>query len=251
MDAYQHIVTTIALTMGASWASGLNLYAAIAMLGLSGVYGAVQLPTDLLVLTNPLVIFSACLMYVVEFFVDKMPGVDTAWDSLHTFIRIPAGALLAIGAVGEASPALEIAAGILGGTMAAASHATKAGGRVLINASPEPFSNWVVSITEDVAVFGGLWTALHHPWIFLGLLALFILLVIWLLPRIGRGIKRVFQFIGRLFGAGKTEAVPPDLTPPDEARLDRLKKLKALLDSGALSKAEYQREKERILAGEP
>ncbi|MDX9785194.1 MAG: DUF4126 family protein [Desulfobacterales bacterium] len=250
MEAYQHIIHTLALTMGASWASGLNLYAAIAMLGLSGVYGAIQLPPDLLVLTNPLVIFAACVMYVVEFVADKIPGVDTTWDGLHTFIRIPAGALLAAGAVGTVNPALAIAAGILGGGMATASHATKAGGRVLINASPEPFTNWMASISEDIAVFGGLWVALHHPWIFLGLLVLFLLFAIWLLPRIGRGIKTIFKFIGRLFGMRPADGVPADLPPQEADRLDRLKKLKELLDSGVLSEAEFNREKEKILGTE-
>lgn len=251
MEAYQQIIGTLALTMGASWASGINLYAAIAMLGLSGAGGAVQLPPDLQVLANPLVIGAACVMYLVEFFADKIPGVDTAWDSLHTFIRIPAGALLAAGAVGEVTPALSIAAGILGGGMATVSHAAKAGGRVVVNASPEPFTNWALSITEDVAVIGGLWTALHHPLIFLGLLVLFLIFIVWLLPRIWRGIKRIFRFIGRLLGVSGEAPVAPDAAAQTEDRtedrLDRLKKLKELLDSGVLSEAEFNREKEKIL----
>jgi hypothetical protein len=192
------ITNTIALTLGAAWASGINLYATLFMLGYLNTTGNIDLPPGLEVLSNPLVLTAAAVMYVVEFFADKVPGVDTAWDSLHTFIRIPAGAILAAGAVGELSPAAELAAAILGGSLAAGSHAAKAGTRVLINTSPEPFTNWTASVTEDVAVVAGLWAALHHPLAFLIALGLFILLLIWLLPKLWRGIKRVFSAIGRL-----------------------------------------------------
>ncbi len=186
--------------MGIAWASGINLYAAILMLGLLGTTGNIDLPPDLLVLQNPLVIAAAGFMYLVEFCTDKVPGVDTGWDSIHTFIRIPAGAVLAAGAVGDVSAGAELAALIAGGTLAGATHATKAGSRALINTSPEPVSNWTASIAEDIAVIGGLWLALHHPWVFIGLLAAFILLMIWLLPKIWRGIKTLARAIGRLFG---------------------------------------------------
>ena len=194
------IAETIALSMGIAWASGINLYAAIAMLGLLGASGNIDLPPDLLILQNPLVIAAAGFMYLVEFCADKVPGVDTGWDSIHTFIRIPAGAVLAAGAVGDVSAGAELAALIAGGTLAGATHMTKAGSRALINTSPEPFSNWTASIAEDIAVIGGLWLALHHPWVFIGLLAAFILLMIWLLPKIWRGIEAVARAIGRLFG---------------------------------------------------
>ncbi|MEJ2347184.1 MAG: DUF4126 domain-containing protein, partial [Gammaproteobacteria bacterium] len=186
------IVETIALSMGSAWASGINLYATLLVLGYMGATGNIDLPPDLQILTNPLVMVAAGFMYVVEFFADKVPGVDTGWDALHTFVRIPAGALLAAGAVGHAGPAVQLAAMILGGGLAAGTHATKAGTRVLINTSPEPVTNWVASIGEDLSVIAGLWTALHHPWIFLILLLLFIVLMIWLLPRIWRAIKWVF-----------------------------------------------------------
>jgi hypothetical protein len=140
-------------------------------------------------------------MYVVEFIADKIPGIDTGWDSIHTFIRIPAGALLAAGAVGDVSQPMAIAAGLLGGGLAAGSHATKAGSRVLINASPEPFSNWFASVGEDVVVVAGLWTALQHPTLFLLLLIVFILFMVWFLPKIWRGIKRVLRSISSFFGA--------------------------------------------------
>ncbi len=214
MEQYQQIVNIIALTMGVAWASGINLYATLLTLGILNLTGHMALPADLQILSDPLVLGAAGLMFMVEFVADKMPGVDTGWDSLHTFIRIPAGALLAAGAVGQMDPALSLAAAIVGGILAAGSHATKAGTRVLINASPEPFSNWAMSIFEDVLVVGGLWTALQHPWVFLALLVLFILMMIWLLPRIWRGIRKVFGFIGRLFGGRGAPPGPSPQAPP-------------------------------------
>jgi len=205
-DQLSQIASTLATTMGAAWASGINLYAAILTLGLMGATGNIQLPPGLEVLTNPLVLMAAGAMYFVEFFADKIPGVDTAWDSLHTFIRIPAGAMLAAGAVGPVDPAVQLAAGILGGGMAAATHATKAGARALINTSPEPFTNWTASIAEDVAVVAGLWTALHHPVLYLALLALFVLFLIWFLPRLWRGIKLLFAKLRGLFGGRRSDA---------------------------------------------
>jgi hypothetical protein len=125
------LASLIALSLGASWASGINCYGAMLALGLMGMQGAIHLPPDLVVLAHPWVIGAAGLMYLVEFFVDKVPGLDTAWDTLHTLIRIPAGALLAAGAFGQADPALMVTAGILGGTLSASTHAIKAGTRIL------------------------------------------------------------------------------------------------------------------------
>ncbi len=193
MDSYQQVISTIALTMGAAWASGINLYATIAVLGILGATGNVTLPSQLLVLQSPLVIGCAGLMFLVEFFADKTPGVDTGWDTIHTFIRIPAGVILAASAVGDVSPALVVAAGILGGTVAATSHMVKAGSRVVINTSPEPFSNWAASLFEDFLVIGGLFTALHYPLLFLILFVLFLLLAVWLIPKLWRAIR----FLGR------------------------------------------------------
>lgn len=207
MDQVSQITHLIALTMGAAWAAGINLYAAIATLGILGATGNMTLPPDLQVLSDPLVIASACLMYAVEFFADKTPGVDTGWDTIHTFIRIPAGALLAAGAVGEVNPAVSLAAALLGGTLAAGSHGLKAGSRLLINTSPEPFTNWTASIAEDILVIGGLWTAVHHPWLFLFLLVLFILIAIWMLPKIWRGIRMMASKIKQML-------TPRQPTPP-------------------------------------
>ena len=203
MEQLAGISSILALSMGVAWASGINLYAAVFMLGLMNNLGHIVLPPDLLILSDPLVLMAAGFMYCVEFFADKIPGVDTGWDSLHTFIRIPAGALLAAGAVGEIGPAAELAAALVGGSIAAGSHAFKAGSRVLINTSPEPVTNWTASVTEDLAVIGGLWAALNHPLWFLAGLVLFLLLLFWLLPKLWRGIKRVFTAIGRFFNGGR------------------------------------------------
>ena len=215
MEQLDQVTSILALTMGAAWASGINLYATILMLGMMGTTGNIDLPPGLEILQDPMVLFAAGAMYIVEFFADKVPGVDSTWDVLHTFVRIPAGAMLAAGAVGDVTPALSLAAGIMGGGLAATTHATKAGSRALINTSPEPFSNWVASILEDVAVIGGLWASLHHPTLFVAFMILFILLMIWLLPKLWRGIKAVFRKLRSFFG-GKPEPVAsaPELQTP-------------------------------------
>ena len=214
MENYQELISVIALTMGVSWASGINLYAALLVLGLAGSTGNVDLPPELSVVENPMVIMAAGIMYFVEFFADKVPGVDTAWDTVHTFIRIPAGALLAVGAVGDVTPALELSAGLLGGSMAGASHLTKFSSRALINTSPEPFSNWAASISEDVLVLGGLWAMFNHPWLFVAAMVLFIFMVIWLLPKLWRLLKAIFYRLGQWLGMlEKTE--PVSATPAD------------------------------------
>ncbi|MEM7400431.1 MAG: DUF4126 domain-containing protein [Pseudomonadota bacterium] len=212
MEEYSTLVQTIALTMGVAWASGLNLYGTLLALGIMSNTGYVELPADLQIIGDPLVIAAAGLMYGVEFFADKVPGVDTGWDTLHTFVRIPAGALLAAGFIGDVAPAAELAAAIVGGSLAAGTHFTKTGSRVMINTSPEPVSNWSASIMEDIAVFAGIWAAIEHPYIFIALLAVFILLMIWLLPKLWRGIKRVLQFFVNLF-SGKQNNTPDTNLP--------------------------------------
>jgi hypothetical protein len=199
VEHLEPIIKTIALSMGVAWASGINLYAAILVLGFLGTSGNITLPPDLVILTDPLVMTAAGVMYAAEFFADKIPGVDTGWDTVQTFIRIPLGALLAAAAVGEMNPAVSIAAAILGGSLAASTHATKAGARVLINTSPEPFTNWIASLGEDAAVIIGLWTALHHPLVFAGFLVAFILLLVWLLPKIWRGVIKILSILLTLF----------------------------------------------------
>jgi hypothetical protein len=200
MGELDQLATIISLSMGVAWASGINLYAALLTLGVLANTGNIVLPEQLEIVANPLVMTTAGVMYVVEFFADKIPGVDTVWDALQSFVRIPGGAILAAAAIGDVTPAAQMSAAILGGGLTAATHATKAGSRVMINTSPEPVSNWGASLGEDVVVVGGVWAALNHPYIFLGLLLLFIVLMAWLLPKLWRGIGMVAAKIAALFG---------------------------------------------------
>lgn len=186
---------TLALITGLGWTSGLRLYAVLFFLGLLQYSGLYQLPGSLAMLAHPWVLGISGTLFVTEFFADKIPGVDTLWDALHTFIRIPGGALLAAAAVAGNDPGLALAAALLGGTVAAGAHFTKAGSRALINTSPEPFSNWTASLTEDAVSLGALWMALQHPLLFLGLLLLFVLVTLWLLPKLWRGLRRVIAVI--------------------------------------------------------
>ena len=187
------IVSTIAMAAGLSWASGLRLYAVIFTVGVLGKMGFVVLPEHLQILARDGVLAASAFMLAMEFLADKIPVVDSLWDSIHTFIRIPAGALLAAGAVAHLSPEWAFLAALLGGTLTSGSHFTKAGSRALINMSPEPFSNWAASFGEDFMVAGGLWAALFAPVLFLGGLALFLLLMIWTLPKIWRGVRLVLK----------------------------------------------------------
>jgi hypothetical protein len=168
------------------------------------------LPRELSVLAHPYVITASGILVFVEFFADKIPGLDSIWDAAHTFIRIPAGALLAAGIAGEEGLAVALAAGLLGGTITAGTHFTKAGTRLAANTSPEPFSNWGLSFAEDAMVAGGLWLAWQHPFAFLALLALFILAMAWLLPRLWRFVLRMLAAAGRMLGtapAARDEAL--------------------------------------------
>ena len=187
------LVHSIALASLLAWASGVRLYFVICGLGFAAYSGYIELPAALRVLEHPWVIGAAGFMLIMEFVVDKVPAVDSAWDAIHTFIRIPAGALLAAGATGDTLTPLTVVAGLLGGTLTAGTHFTKAGGRALVNTSPEPFSNWGLSFAEDVSVIGAISLALYHPLVFLVLLAIFVVLMIWLLPKVVRGLKTVFR----------------------------------------------------------
>ena len=187
------VLNSVALASLLAWASGLRLYLVIFALGLAGYFGYYDLPKGLEMLQHPWVIGAAGFMVAMEFFADKVPAIDSAWDALHTFIRIPAGALLAAGATGDTLTPLTIAAGLLGGTITAGTHFTKAGGRAVINTSPEPFSNWGASITEDLLVMSGIWLALTHPLVFLLLLLVFLLMLVWLIPKVWRGIRLVLE----------------------------------------------------------
>lgn len=204
----QDIIPYIALSMGVAWASGINLYAAILVLGLLGLTDNMPLPETLQVLQNPIVIGVAGFMYCVEFFADKIQGVDSAWDTLHTFIRIPAGAVLAATAVGDVDPAIAISAALVGGGLTAGTHLTKASTRLLVNTSPEPFSNIGASLAEDTVVVGGLLTALYYPSLFLVLLVVFVALMIWLLPILWRASKGIFDSLKGFFGGREVKRLP-------------------------------------------
>jgi len=189
----------VALAAAVGWASGLRLYAVLFIVGGVGYLGVVDLPAGLNVLAHPLVLVASGFMCFVEFFADKIPGVDSAWDVVQTFIRIPAGAALAASVFGDSSAAWMLAAAILGGTLAAGSHAAKAGGRALINTSPEPFSNWTASFGEELAVGTVLWLAFAHPIVALVVIALFVAGMIWLLPKIWRTLRAIVRRIAAWF----------------------------------------------------
>ena len=187
------MLQTFVLATLLAWASGIRLYLVVCAIGLLGHFGYVELPAGLKVLEHPWVIGSAGFMLAMEFLVDKIPGLDSLWDSIHTFIRIPAGALLAAGATGDTFTVLTVVAGLLGGTITAGTHFTKAGSRAAINTSPEPVSNVSASVAEDLLVMGGIWTALMHPIVFLVGFVIFVLLAIWLLPRLWRFLRSIFR----------------------------------------------------------
>jgi len=199
----------LALAAGLSWASGIRLYAAVFIVGLLGRLGYVHLPSDLLVLQHDWVLAASGVMTVAEFLADKVPGFDSVWDSIHTFIRIPIGALLAWGAMGDSTPALQMVAALIGGAISGSTHFAKAGTRAAINTSPEPFSNWTASFGEDGLLLGGLWLVFHDPLAFLLLLGAFIVLAIWLIPKLFRYLARIWR---RLTGGNEPSANPPRLS---------------------------------------
>jgi hypothetical protein len=186
-------IEALSLAMGTAWTSGINLYATVAALGIANRMEMIHLPQNLEILSHPGVIAVACIMYVIEFFADKVPYLDSGWDALHTFIRVPAGAILAAQSLGDLNPAMELMALLAGGSVSLVAHGTKATARLAINASPEPFSNWLASFTEDIAVLGSIWLMFHHPVVMLILVLAFVGFMIWLTPRIYRLAKRGFE----------------------------------------------------------
>jgi len=179
-------LAAIAVALGAGWASGFNAYAAVLVLGGAQRLGLVSLSPDLQVLSSSWVMGVAATLFLLNFLADKIAFIDSINDMLQTFVRIPAGALLAYGAAAGVSPEVAAIAGLLGGTLAAGTHVAKTGSRALINTSPEPFSNVAASLAEDVGVVGGLALAIAHPITFLCLLAVFVGLLVWLLPKLVR-----------------------------------------------------------------
>ena len=192
-------ISTLAIGMGASWVSGINLYATVATLGLLSRFAHLKLPGELEVLTSWWVIGIALFLFVVEFIADKIPVVDSAWDVIHTFIRIPAGAVLAATAFGDFDKSVQVIAFLLGGGLALSSHGTKAATRAIINTSPEPVSNIVVSLAEDVLVVVSILLAAFLPAVVFFVIAAGLAFSVWVLPRVIKFFCQVFRKIRGLF----------------------------------------------------
>lgn len=191
MDFFSLVILALAL----SWASGINVYGVFVALGFGSLTGLFQLPQTLDFTTYPLVLTIATFMFVVEFFVDKIPLVDSGWDSFHTFIRVVLGAFLASQVFGEESLGFLLFVGLIGAFIAGSSHTLKASSRVVVNSSPEPFSNTILSFVEDVVVFGGIFLAFKYPFVFLIFFIAYIFAFIWLMPKVFKGVKKVFHFL--------------------------------------------------------
>jgi len=207
MNDVQTVMTTFALVAGLAWASGLRLYLTLFVIGLIVHFRVVELPAAFDILGHTWVLTASGIMLAAEFFADKLPGFDSVWDAFHTFIRIPAGAILAAAAVSPADPVLVAVAAILGGAIASGTHVAKAGTRALINTSPEPFSNWAASFSEEAMLLGGLWMMIQHPLMFLAALVLFILLLFWLIPKVYRAMRGIFRARNMLSRPGRTNAM--------------------------------------------
>ena len=197
MEAFD-LPQLIALAAVLGFASGIRLYAVLLIAGLVGYAGWVELPGGLAVLQHPWVLAASAIMFAIEFFADKIPGVDSVWDAIQTFTRIPAGAALAAGVFGGMdSAAWTTVAAIVGGSLAATSHFAKAGTRAAANTSPEPFSNIGLSAVEDVGVAGLMWLVLSYPLVALGVVIVLLILAVWLLPKLFRFIARVARTLFR------------------------------------------------------
>ena len=192
-------ISTLAIGMGASWVSGINLYASVATLGLLSRFANLKLPGELDVLTSWWVIGVALLLFVVEFVADKIPVVDSTWDVIHTFIRIPAGAVLAATAFGDFDRSVQVIAFLLGGGLALSSHGTKAATRAVINTSPEPLSNIVVSLVEDILVVVAILLAAFLPVLVFFVIGAGLAVSLWVLPRVIKFFRLVYRRICRLF----------------------------------------------------
>jgi hypothetical protein len=199
MEWFQNHIAELAMSAAMAWGAGIRLYLVVFIVGLLGKFGYVPLPDAMQIITNPLVLGAAGFMTFIEFFADKIPWLDSAWDAVHTFLRIPAGAAMAAGMLGDTGEGVAMAAALIGGTLAAGTHFGKAGTRAAVNTSPEPFSNIAVSAAEDVAVAGGLALAIANPWIFLALLIVFVALLIILLRFLIKGIHAVLRKISNWF----------------------------------------------------
>jgi hypothetical protein len=197
-----NIIQVLGLAMGAAWTAGINLYATIAVLGLLAHFKLAHLPGGLHVLDNWIIIGVALFLYVIEFVADKVPYVDTVWDAVHTFIRVPAGAVLAAAATADINTEVQIIAFLVGGGLALATHGTKASVRAGANLSPEPFSNWTLSLVEDFIAIAASIVAILSPVIILVVVAVFLLIFIWILPRVVRRLRRMLSVLRAFFRWG-------------------------------------------------
>lgn len=206
------VISNLGTMLGASWASGINLYMTVAALGLMNRFGAINLPGNLDILSNPIVITVAIIMYLIEFFADKIPYVDSAWDSIHTIVRPAGSSMMAYMAFSQSPEAMQLSAALLSGGIALDAHLTKATARVAINTSPEPITNSVASVTEDGLVAVALWLVVTHPFVAALLVISFIVFSVWFLKVMYRFVKKVFGFL-----AGKKD------DPLDEEALEEKK----------------------------
>src|SRR5215212_11008420 len=201
-----NLITILGLAVGSAWTSGINLYATVAVLGLLEHYKLVKLPGELHHLDNWLIIGVALALYLVEFFADKIPYVDTVWDAVHTFIRVPAGAVLAFAATSDVSPAVQVVAVLLGGGLALSTHGTKATVRAAANVSPEPLTNWTLSVVEDVIAVGAVVLSVIHPAVILIVVAVFLVVFAWVLPKVVRRLRRMLASARAFFGGRVADA---------------------------------------------
>ncbi len=199
-------ITTLGTAMGSAWLSGINLYATVVTLGVLQRFNLVKLPGGLDMLGEWWVLGLAGGMYVIEFIADKIPAVDSAWDAIHTFIRVPAGAILAATAFADFDPSIKMAAMIVGGGIALGSHGTKAATRLAANTSPEPVSNIALSVGEDVLTFGSAILMAFFPIVMIVIVVIFLILAIWLVPKIIRALRKMFARLRSLFGADAEKA---------------------------------------------
>jgi hypothetical protein len=195
-----NIIPILGVALGAAWTAGINLYATVAVLGLLQHYRLAKLPGGLEVLDNWVIIGVALSLYVIEFVADKIPYVDTVWDAIHTFIRVPAGAVIALAATAELNPTVQVVAFLIGGGLALSTHGTKATVRAAANTSPEPVTNWILSIVEDVFAIGAVIFAVLHPVVILGVILIFLLILVWILPKVVRRIRKMFAAVRAFFG---------------------------------------------------
>lgn len=204
----------VALAGALGWASGVRLYAVLFIVGALGFLDWIPLPGKLDVLEHPYVLAASGVMFVIEFFADKIPGIDSVWDFVQTFLRIPAGAALAASVFGDAGIATTVAAAILGGTLATGSHLAKSVSRMSINTSPEPFSNWIASFGEELAVGVMLWLAWEHPVAALVVLAILVVLMVWIIAKLARFVRRALTRRPSTSGGDADPSASPQLHRP-------------------------------------